>query len=198
MWKVAQAAALLTSVGVFGCQHPSAADGVQPSPGVQPETSTATIAMISSAVQPEMTFEQVLQIAKSRAPEAKAQLEQVRDHEANHRQITMLARRILNRWDDESNTYYSRVPQLLESTCIDTEQVKAMYPGEVVAKRVYVEIRVDAQGNPVSASVMRGIDDKQVKEAVVHSLMQQRYVPAKENDTYIDATLTIECRLEVR
>jgi len=153
---------------------------------------------MSSTEHAEMSFEQVLQIARSKTAESKAQLEQVRGKEPDGSQISMLARRILSRWDDKSNTYYSTVPQLLESTCIDTEELRAMYPGEVEAKRLYLEIGIGADGNPVRASVIGGTDNKQLREAVVHSLMQRRYAPAKENDTYVDATLTVECRLEVR
>lgn len=153
---------------------------------------------MSRAEIEEISFEQVLQIARSKTAKAKAQLEQVRDQTSDDSRISMLARRILNRWDVKSNTYYSKVPQLLESTCLDTEELKALYPGEVEAKRLYVEIRVDADGNPVRASVVGGTDNKKLKETIVHSLMQRRYAPAKENDTYVNATLTVECRLEVR
>jgi hypothetical protein len=37
-----------------------------------------------------------------------------------------------------------------------------------------------------------------LKEAVVHSLMQKRFAPTKEQHAYLDATLTVQCRLEVR
>jgi hypothetical protein len=154
--------------------------------------------MISNANDSEVTFERVLQIAQGKTSEAKTKLEKLRDAGPDYGQVPMLARRILNRWDNSTNTYYAEVPQLLESTCVDTEQLKAMYPGEVEAMRLYIEIRVDADGRPVRASVIGGTDDKQLKEAVVHALMQKRYAPAKEHDAYVDATLTVQCRLEVR
>lgn len=192
MWGLRSAAVVvLASVSAFGCQHPAPA-----SPAATSDVKATP--MTSNANQGEMTFDGVLQIAKSKAPDAKTRLEQLRDQGPDDAQLPMLARRILNRWDINGNTYYSKAPQLLESTCIDTEQLKAMYPGEVEATRLYVEIRVDAGGRPVRASVVGGTNDKQLKEAIVHSLMQKRYAPAKENDTYVDATLTIECKLEVR
>jgi hypothetical protein len=155
--------------------------------------------MISNANDFDVTFEGVLEIAQAKTPEAKTELEKVRDAGPDDGQVPMLARRILNRWDNNNNnTYHAEVPQLLESTCVDTEQLKAMYPGEVEAMRLYVEIRVDADGRPVRASVLGGTDDRPLKEAVVHTLMQKRYVPAKERDAYVDATLTVQCRLEVR
>ncbi len=154
--------------------------------------------MMSSENQETMSFERALQIAQSRAADAKVQLEQLRDRGPDDAQLPMLARRILNRWSDSDNTYYSEVPQLLENYCITVKQLKALYPGEVEAKRLYIEIRVDADGRPVRASVIGGTDDRQLKEAVVHLLMQRRYAPAKEHDSYVDATLTIECRVEVR
>jgi hypothetical protein len=154
--------------------------------------------MISNANDFDVTFEGVLEIAQAKTPEAKTELEKVRDAGPDDGQAPMLARRILNRWDNNNNTYHAEVPQLLESTCVDTEQLKAMYPGEVEAMRLYVEIRVDADGRPVRASVLGGTDDRPLKEAVVHTLMQKRYVPAKERDAYVDATLTVQCRLEVR
>jgi hypothetical protein len=154
--------------------------------------------MTSSENQETMSFERVLHIAQSKTPDAKAQLEKLRDQGPDDAQLSMLARRILNRWNDSDNTYYSQVPQLLENTCIPLEQLNALYPGKVEAKRLYIEIRVDADGRPVRASVIGGTDDKQLKEAVVHLLMRRRYAPAKDHDSYVDATLTIECRLEVR
>lgn len=154
--------------------------------------------MMSSDNQETMSFERALKIAQSKAPYAKAQLEQLRDRGPNDGQLPMLARRILNRWSDSDNTYYSELPQLLENHCITLEQLKALYPGEIEAKRLYIEIRVDADGRPVRASVIGGTHDKQLKEAVVHLLMERRYAPAKEHDSYVDATLTIECRVEVR
>ncbi len=145
----------------------------------------------------ELTFEQVLQVARGKTIDAKKRIEKVRD-KARDEQLQVLARRILGRWDDEANTYYSKTPQALESTCIDTGELKRLLQREVDAMRVYVEVRVDADGRPVRASVSRGAEDKQLNDAIVHSLMQKRYVPAKENDNYVDATLTVECRLEVR
>jgi hypothetical protein len=55
--------------------------------------------------QEAMSFERVLQIAQSKRAGAKAQLEQLRDHGPTDAQLTMLARRILNRWNDGNNTY---------------------------------------------------------------------------------------------
>ena len=145
----------------------------------------------------ELTFEQVLQVARGKTIDAKKRIEKVRD-EAHDDQLHVLARRILGRWDDNANTYYSKTPQALESTCIDTDELKRLLQREVDATRVYVEVRVDADGRPVRASVTGGTEDKQLKDAIVHALMQKRYVPAKENDHYVDATLTVECRIEVR
>jgi hypothetical protein len=145
----------------------------------------------------ELTFEQVLQMARSKTIDAKKRIERVRD-EGRDEESQMLARRILGRWDDEANTYYSETPQALESACIDTDELKRLLQREVDATRVYVEIRVDADGRPVRASVSGATEDKQLKDAIVHSLMQKRYVPAKANDHYVDATLTVECRIEVR
>jgi len=145
----------------------------------------------------ELTFERVLQVARGKTIDAKKRVEKVRD-EACDEQLRVLARRILGRWDDDAKTYYSKTPQALESTCIDTDELKRLLQREVDATRVYVEVRVDADGRPVRASVTGGTEDKQLKDAIVHSLMQKRYVPAKENDHYVDATLTVECRIEVR
>lgn len=145
----------------------------------------------------ELTFEQVLQVARGKTIDVKRRMENVRD-EARDGQLRALARRVLGRWDDETNTYYSKTPQALESTCIDTGELKRLLQREVDATRVYVEVRVDADGRPVRASVFRGAEDKQLNDAIVHSLMQKRYAPAKENDHYVDATLTVECRIEVR
>lgn len=195
MWRAATAAAVLTSFSVFACGYPTSTRGGPRSASVEAKTPTP---MRSDKENDEMSFEQVLRIARSKTAEAKAQLEQVRSQESDDPRISMLARRILNRWDDKSNTYYSKIPQLLEGTCIDTEKLREMYPGEVEAKRVYLEIWIDATGTPVRASVIGGTDSKQLKEALVRSLMQRRYAPAKENDTYVDASLTVECRLEVR
>lgn len=66
------------------------------------------------------------------------------------------------------------------------------------ATRIYVEVRVDAAGRPVRAFVSGGTKDEQLKDAIVRSLMQKRYVPAKVTDQYVDATLTAQCRIEVR
>lgn len=144
-----------------------------------------------------MTFGEVLQLASSKSSDAKRHLEEVRV--ASHdEQVQMLARKILNRWDDGANTYYSKTPQALESTCIDTDELKRLLQRDVDASRLYVEVRVGADGKPVRASVIGGTDDKQLKDAIVHSLMQKRYAPAKEKDRYVDATLTVECRVEVR
>jgi TolA-binding protein len=150
-----------------------------------------------SAADPDLTFEQVLQLAQSKTIDAKKKIEKVRD-EGRRAQLQMLARRILARWDNQANTYYSKTPQALENACIDTDELKRLLQRDVHATRVYVEVRVDADGRPVRASVSGGAADKQLKDAIVHSLMQKRYAPAKERDRYVDATLTIECRIEVR
>lgn len=142
-------------------------------------------------------FGNVLQIASSKNSDAKRHLEAIRD--ASHdEQVQMLARKILNRWDDDANTYYSKTPQALESTCIDTEDLKRLLQRDVDASRLYAEVRVSADGKPMRASVIGAAGDRQLQDAIVHSLMQKRYVPAKENDQYVDATLTVECRIEVR
>ena len=188
----ASALILLLGTSEVACRAVPAAAGATSTERESPRP------MMSGENQASMSFERVLQIAQSKAPDAKAHLEQLRDQGPDDAQLPMLARRILNRWSDSDNTYFSQVPQLLENTCITAEQLKALYPTEVEAKRLHVEIRVDADGKPVRASVIGGTDDKQLKEAVAHSLMQRRYVPAKDHGSYVDATLTIECRVEVR
>ena len=97
--------------------------------------------------------------------------------------------------DDEANTYYSKTLQALESTCIDTGELKRLLQREVDATSVDIEVRVSADGRPIRASVFGGAEDKQLKDAIVHSMMQKRYAPAKANDNYLDATLTVECRV---
>jgi len=181
---------VLLGTAVIGCRAVPAAERSSSKQRESPRP------MMSS--QETMSFERILQIAQSKAPDAKTQLERLRDQGPGDAQLPMLARRILNLWNDVDNTYHSRTPQVIENHCITVDELKSLYPGEVEAKRLYIEIRVDADGKPVRASVIGGTDDKQLKDAVVHSLMQRRYVPAKEHDSYIDSTLTIECRVEVR
>ena len=186
---------LLSALLVFGACRPPSATPVAETHRTDVQVATSTpVADLETA---ELTFEQVLQVARGKTIDAKKRIEKVRD-EARDEQLQALARRILGRWDDEANTYYSKTPQALESTCIDTNELKRLLQREVDATRVYVEIRVDAEGRPARASVAGGTEDKQLKDAIVHSLMQKRYAPAKENDHYVDATLTIECRIEVR
>lgn len=152
---------------------------------------------MAEGVSGELTFGTVLEVANSGSSDAKRRLEEFRDG-AHDKQLRMLARKILTRWDDAANTYYSKMPQALESTCIDTGELKRLLQRDVDASRLYVEVRVGADGKPVRASVIGGTDDRELKNAIVHSLMQKRYVPAKESDHYVDATLTVECRVEVR
>jgi hypothetical protein len=185
----------LSALLIFSaCRQPSATPvGETHRTDMQVATSTLS----ADADTAELTFEQVLQAARGKTIDAKRRMEKVRD-EARDEQLQLLARRILGRWDDEANTYYSKTPQALESTCIDTGELKRLLQREVDATRVYVEVRVDADGRPVRALVFRGSEDKQLNDAIVRSLMQKRYAPAKENDHYLDATLTVECRVEVR
>ncbi len=186
---------LLSVLLILGACRPSSAMAIAETHRSDLQVATSRPAAVRDTA--ELTFEQVLQVARGKTIDAKKRIEKVRD-KARDEQLQVLARRILGRWDDEANTYYSKTPQALESTCIDTGELKRLLQREVDATRVYVEVRVDADGRPVRASVSRGAEDKQLNDAIVHSLMQKRYVPAKENDNYVDATLTVECRLEVR
>ena len=185
----------LSAILMFSACRPSSAAPLDKTHRTDLQGATSRPA--ADAEISELTFEQVLQVARGKTIDAKKRMERVRD-EARNEQLQALARRILGRWDDEANTYYSKTPQALESTCIDTGELKRLLQREVDATRVYVEVRVDAYGRPVRASVSRGAEDKQLNDAIVHSLMQKRYAPAKENDHYLDATLAVECRFEVR
>jgi hypothetical protein len=187
----------LSALLMFGaCGRPSSTTPSIQKASSQDGVKHLTVATLNEKAS-EVTYERVLEIAKSKKSDAKPRLEKLLD-DSTDRRLQMFARRILGHWDDQANTFYSKVPQALESTCIDTEEVKKLFPGEAEATRAYVEVRVDADGKPVRASVIGGTEDKALKDALTHSLMQKRYVPAKEGDSYVDATLTLECRLEVR
>lgn len=179
---------------IWGCQPAS----VRPVTTDGPiEGNRVVVSSGDSKTTADVTFDRILEIASSGAADAKTELERV-EEESPDAQLRMLARRILSRWSEESNAYRSDVPQTLEVTCIDTDELKKVMPGDVEASRLYVEVSVDAAGRPVRASVVKSDHDQVVTNAVVASLMRKRFVPARVNDRYIESALTIECRLEVR
>lgn len=144
-----------------------------------------------------VTFQDVLRIAQTRSADAKPQLVLIRDT-GTDRSLSMLARLILLRWDDRANTYYSDAPLLLDNTCIEPDVLMRMYPALIEVTRVYVDVRVDASGRPLRATILRDAGDEPLRRAVSNSLMHKRYVPAKTGDAYVASSMTVECRLEVR
>ena len=185
---------MVSVIAFSGCQPAS----VRPATSDGPMGEERVVASGSSKeTTADVTFDRVLEIASSGAADAKRALERVESESGDYR-LQMLARRILNRWDEESNTYRSDLPQTLEATCIDTEELKKLMPSDVEASRVYVVVRVDADGRPLRASVVKSDQDQIVTDALVHSLMRKRFVPARMNNRFIESAVTIECRLEVR
>jgi hypothetical protein len=80
---------------MFSACHPSTARPVGERHGTDQQAVTSTPA--AGREEPELTFEQVLQVPRANTLDAQRRMERVRD-EARDRQLRMLARRILGRW----------------------------------------------------------------------------------------------------
>jgi hypothetical protein len=144
-----------------------------------------------------MTFEELLEIARSRSGDAKVQIEKARD-QSDDASVRMLATRILSLWNDEQNTFFSKTPALLDPKCLDVESLRERYREPIEAKQLIFEIRVGANGRAVRVESVKGTDDRALQDAVTHVLMDSRFLPVKEGDHYLDGTLMAKCRLEVR
>lgn len=144
-----------------------------------------------------ITFEDVLEIARSKSADAKNRIEKA-GIESNDAFDRLLAARILSLWNEQQNTFFSATPALLDSNCLDVEGLRQRYREPIEPTLLLFEIRVGANGRPIRVESIRGTTNRELQDAVTHVLMESRFLPVKEGDQYLDGTLTAQCRIEVR
>lgn len=153
---------------------------------------------LSAADAQELEWSEVLQIAASHAPDAKARLAELRN-KAAYRQVKTLVTEILFLWNDRLGTYEAREPRAVEQECLPGAEVKRILGNSGEMVRLDLEVRVSRDGRPVSVKLLRTTHPKAaLRAAVEKSLMRTKFVPRRIHDRYEEGLARVECKVEVR
>ena len=138
------------------------------------------------ALDPAMSFETVLDIAGSDAPDAKERLEKIAA--AQHGTAEgVLANAVLARWNDAARTYASDYAIFLP--------YKPDFPPAPVFAIAQVDVNVS--GRATGVRIVK-IDHPEHQTAVEEFLKSRRYLPARKDGHYVPSTAGVTVKPEVR